>query len=563
MKRFGKWVALPLIASLIFLSACSDGKTANGTKVSNTGEEGEVSTTLTPITITMFSSQQNTQWENMESPVGKKIKELTGVTLKPDYPVGDPMQKLSLMAASGEYPDLIFANNNVNQIISAGGLIDLTQLIEEHGPNIKKLYGDSLNRLRWSKDDPSIYFLGTYGVNEEQWEPRDGFMLQHEVVKELGYPELKTVEDFENAIRTYMEKYPTIDGQPTLGLSLLADDWRIAQSVTNPAVFATGGSDDGEWYIDDETKVPVIHYTRPEEKEYFKWLNHMFNSGLIDPDSFVQKYDQYKAKIASGRVLGLIDSEWQFREPEQALLQAGKPERTYGMYPIVLNESFKNRNFQSPGYSGGTGVGISTSAQDPVRIIKFLDWLCSEEAQILNSWGIEGEHYTIENGKRVISQEEMQKRLTDPQYGKKTGIGTYLYPFPEYGVGVQDSTGQTYKIDSKEQIIAKYTDVEKEVLKNYGATMWMDLYPKVDEFPVKPWGAAWQINIPQDSDSAMTMQKLNDVVRKRIPDMIMAKPEAFDGLWDSFQAELVKIGVPELEEHFQALLNERIEMFSE
>lgn len=563
MKKFGKWLALPLAASLVFLSACSDGNQANGTNGGKAGEEGEAADSLSPITITMFSSQPNTQWEDMESPVGQKIKELTGVTLKPDYPVGDPMQKLSLMAASAEYPDLIFANNNVNTIINAGGLIDLRPLIEEHGPNIKKLYGDYLNRLRWSKDDPAIYFLGTYGVNEVQWEPRDGFMLQHEVVKELGYPELKTVKDFENAIRAYMEKHPTIDGQPTLGLSLLADDWRIAQSVTNPAVFATGGSDDGEWYIDDETKDPVIHYTRPEEKEYFKWLNHMFNSGLIDPDSFVQKYDQYKAKIASGRVLGLIDSEWQFREPEQALLQAGKPERTYGMYPIVLNETFKNRNFQSPGYSGGTGVGISVSAKDPVRIIKFLDWLCSEEAQILNNWGIEGEHYTIEGGKRVISPEEMQKRLTDPQYGKKTGIGTYLYPLPENGVGVLDSSGQTFKIDSKEQIVGKYTDIEKEVLKNYDATMWMDLYPQVDEFPVKPWGAAWQINIPQDSDGAITMQKLNEVVRKRIPEMIMAKPDAFDGLWDSFQSELDAIGVPELEEQFKGLLNERIEMFSE
>lgn len=561
MKRLKRWIAIPAAALLVVTSGCfgaanDPASSGNGEQTGNAGERP-------PITITMFSSMMNTQWEDMQSPVGQKIKEITGVTLKTDYPVGDPMQKLSLMAASGEYPDLIFANNNINTIVEAGGLIDLAPLIEEHGPNIKKLYGDYLKRLRWSKDDPSIYFLGAFGVNEEQWEPRDGFMLQHAVVKELGYPELKTVKDYEQAIRTYLEKHPTIDGQPTIGLTLLADDWRIAQSVTNPAVFATGGSDDGEWYIDDETKKPVIHFTRPEEKEYFRWLNHMYNTGLIDPDSFVQKYDQYKAKIASGRVLGIIDSKWQFREPEQALLQAGKPERTYGMYPIVLNENYKNRNFQSPGYSGGTGVGISVSAKDPVRIIQFLDWLCSDEAQILNNWGIEGMHYTVVDGKRVISEEEMKKRKTDPLYGKKTGIGVYLYPFPEYGVGVKDPTGQTYKVDSKEQIIANYSDVEKEVLANYGAKMWMDLYPKAEEFPVKPWGAAWQINIPQGTDGAVIMQKVNESARKRIPEMIMAKPEQFDALWDSFQAELKAVGVHKLEEQFQKLLNERIELFSE
>lgn len=56
---------------------------------------------------------------------------------------------------------------------------------------------------------------------------------------------------------------------------------------------------------------------------------------------------------------------------------------------------------------------------------------------------------------------------------------------------------------------------------------------------------------------------MNESARKRIPEMIMAKPEQFDALWDSFQAELKAVGVHKLEEQFQKLLNERIELFSE
>ena len=557
-----KLLTLIMLAGLLVLSACT-GSNSNQKNADEGSTNKAAADDKSPITVTMFSASQNTQWDDMQSPVGQKIKELTGVTLKPDFPVGDPKQKISLMAASDEYPDLIFASNNANIIVDAGGLIDLAPLIDKYGPNIKKLYGDYLKRLRWSKDDKSIYFLGTYGVNQQQWEPLDGFQLQHRVVKELGYPQLKTVQDYEKAIRTYIEKHPTTDGQPTLGLSLLADDWRIAQSVTNPALFSTGGSDDGEWYIDDKTQKPVIHYTRPEEKEYFKWLNHMYNSGLIDPESFIQKYDQYKAKIASGRVLAIIDSKWQYREPEQALRQEGKEDQMYGMYPIVLNESFKNRNFQSAGYSGGVGVGISKNAKDPVRLIKFLDWLCSDEAQILNNWGIEGVNYTVVDGKRTISKEEMEKRVNDPQFSKKTGIGVYGYPFPQYGDGVLDSSGQAYTVKTEQQIIDDYTATEKEVLAKYGATMWKDIYPKVSEFPVKPWGSAWQINIPQESDGAITMQKMTDLVRKRIPEMIMSKPDVFDGLWDSFQKELEQAGVHELEKQFEGLLKERIELFNE
>ncbi|MNZ69261.1 hypothetical protein D3C78_875550 [compost metagenome] len=93
--------------------------------------------------------------------------------------------------------------------------------------------------------------------------------------------------------------------------------------------------------------------------------------------------------------------------------------------------------------------------------------------------------------------------------------------------------------------------------------MWMDLYPKASEFPVKPWGAAWQINIPQDTDGAIAMQKATELLRKRIPEMIMAKPEQFDNLWDSFQTELDKAGVHELEKQFEGLLQDRIALFND
>ncbi|KIL38879.1 ABC transporter substrate-binding protein [Gordoniibacillus kamchatkensis] len=549
------WAAVTLAAALIGLTGCTNANKNEGASVATTSGDDKK-----PITITMFSEDLNSNYENMQSPVGKKITELTGVTLKIDYPVGDPKQKIALMAASGEYPDLIFAKNDSNLIVNAGGFIDLAPLIDKYGPNIKKLYGDYLNRLRWSKDNPAIYFLGTYGVNEKQWEPKDGFMLQHQVVKELNYPKLKNLQDFENAIKTFKEKHPTINGQPTIGLTLIAEDWRIAQSVTNPAVFSTGGSDDGEWYIDDKTQKPVFHYTRPEEKEYFKWLNHMYATGLMDPESFTQKYDQYKAKIASGRVLGLIDSRWQYQEPEQALKQAGKPELTYGIYPIMLNDSLKNRNFQDAGYSAGWGIGISKSAKDPVRIIKFLDWLCSDEAQILNNWGIEGVNYKVENGKRVVT--DMDLRNSDPQYGKKTGIGVYGYPFPQYGNGVKDSSGQTYTIKSEQQIMDAYTAPEKDVLSHYNAKMWQDLFPKASEFPVKPWGAAWQINIPSDTEGAVIFQKLEDIVRKRIPEMIIKSPDNFDALWDQFQREMDQAGVHKLEGQFDQLLKQRIELWN-
>ena len=438
-----------------------------------------------PLVLTMFSGDINPDDTGFEDPIAKEITKRTGIKLKTEYPVGEYEQKVTLMIASGEYPDLIF-HKGAGPFVEAKAFVDLTPYIEKYGDNVKKLYGPYLKRLRYSAEDKSIYFLGCFGVGSETWDV-SGVQLQHAVVKELGYPRIETVKDFENAIKAYKEKYPTINGKPTIGLSLLADDWRMLITVTNQAVFATGG-------------------------------------------------------------------------PER---QAGMYERTYGNYPVVLDERFKRAELQDPGYSAGWGIAISTKCKDKVAAFKFLDWMASDEAQILNNWGIEGVNYQVVNGKRVIPPDELDRKNNDPLYRKKTGVGLYVHPFPQRGDGVKDPTGNTYTTLTPDFIINRYSDVEKEVLAGYGAKMWMDLFPQRDEFPVKTWGACWQIPEPQDPAYKVPWQKGQDIIKKRIPEAILAKPDKFDEIWDQFMKELEAAGIPQAEAIFNQLLEEKIKLWNE
>ncbi|MFK3937807.1 ABC transporter substrate-binding protein [Alkalihalobacillus sp. NPDC078783] len=513
------------------------------------------------ITLSLFGADMHSQWDNMQSPVSEVVKEETGVTINAEFDVNGGDQKISLMAASGDYPDLIMPKGNASTLVDSGALLDLSDLIEEHAPNLKAIYGDYFDRLKWSNEDEAIYILATPPVNQTYWQPATGFMLQHDVVQELGYPDIRTVDDFEKAIRSYKEMYPEIDGQPTIGLSLLADDWRILISTTDPAAFATGSTGDGEFYIDPDTYEAKLHYRRGEEKDYFRWLNHMNDEGLLDPESFVQKYDQYLAKISSGRILGLIDSDWQVGEAQRALRESGMQERMHGMYPVTLNEDFKHPNFQETGYLGGWGIGISVDCENPVRAIKFLDFLASDAGQILQNWGIEGEHYTVEDGKRVISEEEMAERDNNANYQKDTGIGVMKGFAPAYGDGVEDSTGQTYTIASPDQIKDSYTDTEKEVLEAYDAELWKDLYPQEDEFPPKPWGAAYNIAVPSGSNLELILQRCLDLTKRKVPEAILASPDDFDRVWDEFMSELESAGVEEAEKEYTELIKNRVELW--
>ena len=61
----------------------------------------------------------------------------------------DAKEKLNLMLASNDYPDLILIDRSsgmIDKFISAKALIPLEDLIEEYAPNIKEQYGEYLNR---------------------------------------------------------------------------------------------------------------------------------------------------------------------------------------------------------------------------------------------------------------------------------------------------------------------------------------------------------------------------------------------------------------------------------
>lgn len=520
---------------------------------------------LTPMTLTFFAEDPNPNWNNMKDDISKVITEKTGITLNAEFAVGDPAQKVALIAASGDYPDIISAKGDIGKLVDAGAVIDLTDLIEEHAPNIKRVLGDNLPRAKYTTEDPSIYAIPTWAaVDEKKFVAGGGFELQHRVVKEAGYPEIRTVKDYENAIKAYLEKHPTDEnGNKNIGVSLNADDWHMYISVTNPAVAVTGASDDGEYYIDQETHEATYHFRRPEEKEYFRWLNHMNDIGLLDKESFVQKYDQYKAKVASGRVLGLIDQDWDYNDAQQALKTAGKFDQTYGHYPVTMSKDIKEPSFWPTGFTGGYGIAISATNPDPVRTIKFLDYLASDEGQILNNWGIEGKHYEVVDGKRVVPA-EVQERINNDNtaFTKETGIGFYWNMMVHYGDGAKDSTGNYYTKNYPEQLVNGYSDVEKETLAAYNATIWKDLFPKEEEFKEKAYGAAWNISIPGEDEVSILGNKMRDITWKRIPEAILAKPGDFDKIWDDYMADLEKAGVEKMEKGYTKFVQDRVALWS-
>lgn len=531
-------------------------------------EDGGTSSKLdkmdkSPITFTIFSADLAEDIDFTDD-VAKKITELTGVTLKFEHPVAGDTQAVPLMIAGGEYPDLIYAKGDTSKLIDAGAILKLDDYIEESGDNLKALYGDQLSRLRYNNEDPSIYTVGTYGVTSKVFSPGGTMQIQHQALKELGYPEVKNIQDYEKVLKDYLAKNPkTEDGQSRIGLSLMASDWRWLLTVGNIASLAAGIPDDGQFAVNDETGEATYKFLLDDTKEYFKWLNHMNAEGLLDPESFTQKEDTYKAKIAAGRVVGLSDAEWDYQSSVTSLIAEGKDEATYAKLPVVIDENkYKDQSLKDYGFSGGWGVAITSSCENPDRAFQFLDWLASDEAQVLLNWGVEGTHYKInDEGKREFLPEVQQQKNTDSDFAKKTGVGRYVYPFPQRGIGAVDAKGDTYSPDTLESKIANYTEAEKETLKAYGAEAWPDLFPTAEELGVSKHGQVWQLNIPSDSDIAIIQKKADDYCQQAITQAILGKPENFDKAWDEIKSTLKSYDIEKLNTGVTDLIKDRLELW--
>ena len=558
MKR--KVVSLMLVSAMVagMLAGCgsdsgsskggSSTETGSAAEASSSGETADDADDKSPITFEYFNADgKNGNWDN---PVAKAITEATGVTLDVSYPVasqGDAKEDIALMIANDEYPDMIYAKRSATDLYQAGALIDMTDLIEKYGPNIKKMYGAEMEKLKWSQDDPGIYQLSYAGVNQKTLTTGGSCQIQWAALKENDYKYPKTLDEYEKMIKSYLAAHPkTEDGLDMIGITMSASDWHWMITLGNPAgLIADASPDNGQWIIDDEYNVHYKHVT-DEEKEYFKWLCRMYNEGILDPNFATQTDDDYIAKVASGRVVAITDAEWHYSQCEATLVADGKVDQTYVGLPVTLREDQVEKALLYQGTTVGWGIGITKSCEDPVRAIKFLDYLCSDEGQILYHWGIEGENYFLDDdGQPYRTDEEVAKAQSDPDYAKNTGIDNYT-GFPIYGTGSYSEDGFPYTPTTKESVIANYNTAEKEGCEAMGFEMLTDMFAQPEEFDLLPYSALWAYQQPQELAEKQTI--LDEIAWPGLVKCVTGTEDEFDANWESMVQELTDNGLADAEE---------------
>ena len=536
------------------------------------------------LNISVFTIQQREQ-PPADNKTYKWIEEKFGVTFSWDILVGDKDQKIGVLIASNDLPDLVEVDSEKFQ--GAGCLYDLKPLVEKYAPNLLKHYSTAWKKMidQDSEKDANgnivkehIYSLPNYGVYDgtpsDTYYNQNGWWVQKAVLKEFGYPVIKTIDEYFDLIEKYYKKYPTIDGMPTIPFSIITADWE-AFNLWNPPQFLGGNPNDGNGHVVKEGNKYVYYdiFTDDNAKRWFKLANGYFQRGLIDPASFTDNRDQYYAKIAQGRVLGMFIQGWQFMgEPEQTLWSAGKDERTYAPLPVTFDESIRPhyRDRSLPNLQRGYGITKKCPEEKAIKILQFMDEMIKEENQKILYWGFEGTDYLIDTDGSVTGEkgaayrtQAMRDQQKDPNYLEKNFAMLWREEAPKLE-GTMASGYSRSMDDLPWEYALSQKQVDLDLWEAYGVGSYAEF---VDPNPPQNagWYPMWQCNPSAENggfeeEAAVAMTGFETVQRKYLPQMIMGKPADFDKTWDEYCA-LLKPLTEVYDKFMQQQLDHRVEVF--
>jgi putative aldouronate transport system substrate-binding protein len=548
-KRSPLVLLLTLVLAISFIASGCGGSTSSDStssavaaSVSSTSGTTTDAAALDPIEISFFISDPG-QAPTPDNKIYKLIKEKLGVTCKFEFLVGDKDQKIGVMVAGGEYPDVVFVDSNsVAKFTGAGALIPLEDLIAKNAPNLATHFDPYKNKVKDSTDG-HFYVMPDYNRIYGQYKTNiwqgPAFWIQKAILKDAGYPKVKTLDQYFDLIEKYKAKNPKINDQPTIGFEVLSEGWRDF-CLKNAPQHLIGHANDGGVVVDNSTNIAEFFWDKDYAKRYYKKLNDMNAKGIVDPETFTMTYDQYMAKLSSGRVLGMFDQYWNFSNAEKTLTQQNMIERTYAPCPVVFDEGTKDYYQDLPVLNVNTGFAITKNCKNPERVIKFFNDIMTEEWQKILGWGIKDEDYLVDDKGIFYRNQEQRDHSTDQAWILANQAYTLWYYAPKMDGTYTDGNACSPGFAPKE-FYETLKPFDKEFLKAYGFQTWTDFLSPAPENRISY--PAWQINLVDGSPAAMANTKLGEIGTKLLPKAILSKPDQFDKVWDDYVAELHKVDI--------------------
>lgn len=444
----------------------------------------------------------------------------------------DGNERFNLALASNDYPEVItgLSKADVEKLKQQGKVKDLTPYIDKYGQNIKKELGDMLNRFK--DDDGKIYALPyAWGMLPI---PDNSAHIRWDYYQEMGAPKFQTPEEYYDVLRKMVEKHPTNSkGQKVYALSWDNDNCSIN------TVAGAWGLKDG--YKEDKDHNLAHWANTPEGLEFTKFYNKVYRDGMLDPDSFSNKFEQWKTKVSDERVMGHIGPWWETwnagHEVWQKTNKDWKEEQRY--VQVAIKDAEAEKSYLSPKDTTGWGYTVITDkAKNPENIIRFLNFAITPNGTRLFAWGVPNldiSNWNFKDGKWSFNEKSKQEIINATyDYTAHEALGpNFLWLIHPQGA-MSDAPNANAWIDQCFNDQAKWKKIMNDNLKD-------TIYDN---------SAMWQIDFLPDNPVTVIQQQIDDVIKTYWAKTVLSKTDAeFDKNYSEMKGKIEKAGVDKLEKY--------------
>ena len=397
-----------LLASLLVV-AISMGVVSSCGKSKKTGDAKE---------LTIFMHFFGYCVYDDEWPIFQEAAKRTGITLKgtASETVSDSSQAYNTMLASTTLPDIIHSSySNLNQIGKEGALIPLEDLIEKDAPHIKEMFEKYPQlKKRATADDGHIYYIpGSISGMDSGSLPSLGWFIRQDWLDKLGLEQPKTIDELEAVWTAFRNQDP--NGNK------IKDEVPFFSRVGGlSALFHLFKTDESGFMLDESTGKIVYAPITPEYKEAVKRISKWYKDGLIDEEIFTRG-GQCREQLLGGN-LGGSTHDW-FSSTASYSARYADSVPGINFIPMAPPADIDGRiiewDSRTPIHS--YGWGISKDNEYPEDTIKYFDFWYSEEGSDLISFGVEGIHYNVIDGQKILTDTVLKAEEGAPTYMRKQG----------------------------------------------------------------------------------------------------------------------------------------------
>ncbi len=322
----------------------------------------------------------------------QEMEKRTGVHIEWTHAVaGQDTEAFNLMLASRDLPDLI--RNNIGtagkeaiKYVQDDVIIDISPYME-YAPNFKKIIDDDAELYRQLSDDNGgIYFFPS--LNEDPGtRAYRGFIIRQDWIDKVGMSMPTNTDELYELLKAWQEQDVNGNGEKDECFTGRGDTDFILYNL----LWCFGA--DYNFQLKDGK---VTHGLLTDEfKEGMSYIAKLYSEGLIDPDYLTNDTSKWEAKFISGIAgasYGIASRVDKFTKNVEGstflpipILNGpeGRPGKTFDN---TLTNIFKTQQT----------VCITTANQNIEKSMMWMDYVYSEEGEILFNLGVEGISYELD-----------------------------------------------------------------------------------------------------------------------------------------------------------------------